>query len=49
MLNDEFENVRIKNHTCYYFDDIVKLEDFHLDNILIDENYFRFMKFHVKV
>ena len=22
---------------CYYFDDIIKLEDFHIDNILIDE------------
>ena len=49
MLNDEFGNVCIKNHTRYYSDDIVKLEDFHLDNILIDENYFRFMTFHVKV
>ena len=28
---------RIKNRTCYYFDDIIKLEDFTLDNILIDE------------
>ena len=22
---------------CYYFDDVIKLEDFHLDNNLIDE------------
>ena len=22
---------------CYYFDDIIKLEDFDFDNILIDE------------
>ena len=22
---------------CYYFDDIIKLEDFDLDNILIDK------------
>ena len=28
---------RIKNCTCYYFDDIIKLEDFGLDNILINE------------
>ena len=27
----------IKNHTCYYFDNIIKLEDFYLDNILINE------------
>ena len=27
----------IKNRTCYYFDGISKLEDFGLDNILLDE------------
>ena len=37
MENTEFKKVRIKNRTCYYFDDIIKLEDFDLDNILIDE------------
>ena len=31
------KKVRIKNRMCYYFDDIIKLEDFHIDNILIDE------------
>ena len=25
----------IKNCTCYYFDDIIKLEDFDLNDILI--------------
>ena len=34
---NELKTVPIKNHTCYYFDDIIKLEDFDLDNILIDE------------
>ena len=29
--------VRIKNGTSYDFDDIIKLEDFNLHNILIDE------------
>ena len=37
MENNKFKNVRIKNRTCYYFDDIIKREDFNLDNILIDE------------
>ena len=37
MQNNELKKVRIKNRTCYYFDDIIKLEDFDLDNILIDE------------
>ena len=37
MENNEFLKIRIKNRTCYYFDDIIKLEDFGLDNISIDE------------
>ena len=37
MENNEFKKVCIKNCMCYYFDDIVKLEDFDLNNILIDE------------
>ena len=37
MENNEFKKVRIKNPTFYYFDDIIKLEDFHMANILIDE------------
>ena len=36
MENNEFK-VRIKNCTCFYFDDTIQLEDFDLDNILIDE------------
>ena len=35
--NDKLEEIDIKNHTCYYFDDIIKTEDFDLHNILIDE------------
>ena len=31
------EKVRIKNGTCCFFDDIIKLEDFDLDNSLIEE------------
>ena len=33
--NNELKKVGIKNRTCYCFDDIVKIEDFHLD-ILLD-------------
>ena len=29
--------VRFKNHTCYYFDDIITSEDFNVHNILIDK------------
>ena len=37
MENDKFKKVCIKNCTCYYFDNIIKLEDFDIDNILIDK------------
>ena len=37
MENNELKKVPIKNRTCYYFNGIIKLEDFDLDNILIDE------------
>ena len=37
MENNEFIEVHIKNCLCYYFDDVIKLEDFDIDNILIDE------------
>ena len=32
-----FKKVHIKNCTCYYLDVIIKLEDFDIDNLLIDE------------
>ena len=35
--NVELKDINIKNRTCYYFDDIIKIEDFNLVNILIDE------------
>ena len=34
---DKLKEVGIKNRTRYYFDDLIKIEDFDLDNILIDE------------
>ena len=37
MENNKFKKVCIKNRTCYYFDDTIQLEDFDLDNIVIDE------------
>ena len=35
--NDKLKEIDIKNRTCYYFDHIIKIEKFNLDNILIDE------------
>ena len=36
---DELKGIGIKNRTYYYFDDTIKIEDFDLDNILIEESY----------
>ena len=35
--NDKLKEIDIKSRTCCYFDDIIKIEDYDLDNILIDE------------
>ena len=35
--NNELKEIDIKNRTCYYFDDIIKIEDLDLDKILKDE------------
>ena len=37
MENNEFKKVYIKNRTCYYFDDIIKIKDFDINNLLVDE------------
>ena len=39
--NDKLKEIDIKNGTCYYFDDIIKIEYFYLDNILIDEKSYK--------
>ena len=35
--NDELKEIDIKNSTCYYSDGIFKIEDFNLDNMLLDK------------
>ena len=37
MKNNEFKKVRLESRTCYYFAGKIKLEDFDLGNILVDE------------
>ena len=37
MESNELKDIDIKNGTCYCFNDIIKIEDFDFDNILIDE------------
>ena len=39
---DELKEIDIKNQTSYYFNDTIKIEDFNLDNVLIDQKYERF-------
>ena len=34
---NELKKINIKNRTCYYFDDIMKVEDIDVNNILLDE------------
>ena len=41
MGRNEFKEVDIKNCTCYYFDDKIKIEDFDFDNIFIDEKSYK--------
>ena len=36
--NNKLKETNIKNRTCCYFDDIIKFEDFDLDNIFMEEN-----------
>ena len=35
--NDKLKEIDIKNYMCYYFNVIIKIEDFDLEIILIDE------------
>ena len=34
---NEFKKINIKNRTCSYFDDIMKVEDINAYNILLDK------------
>ena len=38
MENNELKKICVKNQIFHYLDDIIKLEDFNIDNFLIDEN-----------
>ena len=37
--NDELKEIDTKSHTSYYFNDIIKIKDFNLDDVLIDQKY----------
>ena len=42
----ELKEIDIENSTCYYFNDIIKIEDFNLDNSLIDEKAYKNILFY---
>ena len=51
-MNNVLKGNDIKNHTFYCFDDIIKVNDLDLDNILLDEKsyeIFEFMMLHAKL
>ena len=37
--NVKLKQIDIKNCTCYYFNDMIKIQNFHFDKILIGEKY----------
>ena len=39
--NDKLKEIDIENRTCYCFDDIIKIENVNLGNILIDEKSYK--------
>ena len=38
LNNDGLKKIGIKNRNSYYFNDMVKVEGFHCDKTVIDEN-----------
>ena len=41
--NDELKEIDIENCTYYYFDDIIKTENFDFNNTLIDEKSYQYL------
>ena len=39
--NSKLKEIDIKNRTCYYFDDILKIEDFDFNNVLINKKSYK--------
>ena len=39
--NDELKEIYIINHICYYFDVMIKIENFDFDSILLDKKSYR--------
>ena len=41
--NDQLIGINVKSPTSYYFDNMISIEDFHLDNILIDKKSYEYI------
>ena len=39
--NNKLKDIDIKNRMCYYFDDIMKVQDIDFENILLDERLYK--------
>ena len=37
----ELKEIDIENRMCYYFEEIIKIKDFDINNILIDQKPYR--------
>ena len=35
------KELNIKNQTCYYFNDIINIKDFHLNLLIIDKTWYK--------
>ena len=40
---NNLKEINLKSRTCYYFDDIIKIEGFDFDNILLDEKLYEYI------
>ena len=36
-INNELKEIAIESRTCYYFYDVIDIEDIYFDNILLNE------------
>ena len=39
--NDELKEIGFENHTCYYFDDIMRVIDINFNNISLNEKPYK--------
>ena len=40
-MSDNFKDIYIKNHTCYFFDDIINIKTLDLNKIKIDQKAYK--------